>query len=68
MNQSKRELSRYGWRPADPARRPVLFVNPRSGDGKSARAGLAEQAREKGSVQITGPGTCTSRIRPGRTI
>jgi len=48
MNQSKRELSRYGWRPADPARRPVLFVNPRSGDGKAAHARVAERAREKG--------------------
>jgi diacylglycerol kinase family enzyme len=48
MNPSKRQLSRYGWRPADPPRRPVLFINPRSGDGKAARAGLAEQAREKG--------------------
>ena len=26
----------------------MLFVNPRSGDGKAARAGLAEQARAKG--------------------
>jgi diacylglycerol kinase family enzyme len=26
----------------------VLFINPRSGDGKAARAGLAEQARAKG--------------------
>ena len=48
MNPSKRQLSRYGWRSADPPRRPVLFINPRSGDGKAARAGLAEQAREKG--------------------
>jgi diacylglycerol kinase family enzyme len=48
MNPSKRQLSRYGWRPADPPRRPVLFINPRSGDGKAARAGLAERAREKG--------------------
>ena len=46
MNPSKRQLSRYGWRPADPPRRPVLFINPRSGDGKSARAGLAERARD----------------------
>jgi diacylglycerol kinase family enzyme len=46
MNPSKRQLSRYGWRPADPPRRPVLFINPRSGDGKAARAGLAERARE----------------------
>jgi diacylglycerol kinase family enzyme len=57
MNQSKRELSRYGWRPTDPARRPVLFVNPRSGDGKAARAGLAERAREKGiEAVILAPG------------
>ena len=26
----------------------MLFINPRSGDGKAARAGLAEQARAKG--------------------
>src|SRR6478672_11346360 len=57
MNQSKRELSRYGWRPADPARRPVLFVNPRSGDGKAARARVAERAREKGiEAVILAPG------------
>jgi diacylglycerol kinase family enzyme len=42
------QLSRYGWRAADPPRRPVLFVNPRSGDGKAARAGLAERARDTG--------------------
>ena len=47
MNPSKLHLSRYGWRPADPPRRPVLFINPRSGGGKAARAGLAERAREK---------------------
>ena len=40
--------SASGWRPADPSRRPVLFVNPRSGGGKAARAGLAERARERG--------------------
>jgi diacylglycerol kinase family enzyme len=47
MNPSRRQLSRYGWRPVDPPRRPVLFVNPRSGDGKAARAGVAEHARAK---------------------
>jgi diacylglycerol kinase family enzyme len=47
MNPSRRQLSRYGWRPVDPPRRPVLFVNPRSGDGKAARAEVAEQARAK---------------------
>jgi diacylglycerol kinase family enzyme len=57
MNPSQRQLSRYGWRPADPLRRPVLFVNPRSGDGKAARAGLAERAREQGiEVVILTPG------------
>jgi diacylglycerol kinase family enzyme len=57
MNPAKRQLSRYGWRPADPPRRPVLFINPRSGDGKAARARLAEQAREKGiEAVILDPG------------
>ena len=36
------------WAVADRPHRPVLFVNPRSGDGKAARAGLAERARERG--------------------
>src|SRR5208282_1907755 len=48
MNPSQRKLSRYGWRPADPPRRPVLFVNPGSGGGKAAHARVAERAREKG--------------------
>jgi diacylglycerol kinase family enzyme len=57
MNPSQRQLSRYGWRPADPSRRPVLFVNPRSGDGKAARAGVAERARGKGiEAVILAPG------------
>ena len=43
-----RDLSRYGWRAAEPARRPVLFVNPRSGDGRAAQAGLVERAKERG--------------------
>ena len=37
-----------GSKAAIPPNRPVLFVNPRSGGGKAARAGLAEQARERG--------------------
>src|SRR5689334_6421177 len=48
MNQPARQLSRYGWRSADPPGRPVLFINPRSGDGKAARARLAERARDAG--------------------
>jgi diacylglycerol kinase family enzyme len=47
-DRARGQLSRYGWRPADPPRRPVLFINPRSGDGKAARAGLAERARGMG--------------------
>jgi len=41
-------LSRYGWVPAEPPRRPVLFVNPTSGGGKAVRASVAERARERG--------------------
>ena len=45
-----------GWYAVDPAKRPVLFVNPRSGDGKAARAGLAERAGEHGiEVIAAGP-------------
>nr|WP_246324741.1 diacylglycerol kinase family protein [Petropleomorpha daqingensis] len=32
---------------AVPPQRPVLFVNPRSGDGKAARVGLVEQAKAR---------------------
>ena len=39
---------RHGWTPADRLRRPVLFVNPRSGGGKAERAAVAEQALERG--------------------
>ena len=39
--------SRHGWAPAEPLRRPVLFVNPRSGGGKAGRVGLVERARER---------------------
>ena len=36
------------WDPADPPRRPALFVNLKSGGGKAARAGLVDRARERG--------------------
>jgi diacylglycerol kinase family enzyme len=52
MNQPARQLFRYGWRPADPPHRPVLFINPRSGDGKAARARLADRARDMGIEAI----------------
>jgi diacylglycerol kinase family enzyme len=55
--RSRRTLSRYGWTPADPLRRPVLFVNPTSGGGKAVRAGVAERARERGiEVIVLSPG------------
>jgi diacylglycerol kinase family enzyme len=51
-----RRLLRYGWRAAEPARRPVLFVNPRSGGGRAAQAGLVERARERGiNALVLGP-------------
>ncbi|MGZ4115110.1 MAG: hypothetical protein ACXVQT_08560, partial [Actinomycetota bacterium] len=34
--------------PDDPPRRPVLFVNPKSGGGKAARADIVDHARERG--------------------
>jgi diacylglycerol kinase family enzyme len=34
--------------PAERPRRPVVVVNPRSGDGRAARVGLAAAARERG--------------------
>ena len=57
MSPSKRKLRRYGWRAADRPRQPVLFINPRSGGGRAARAGLAERARERGiKAVILAPG------------
>lgn len=38
----------YGWRPADPVRQPVLFLNPRSGGGRAARAELQKRADGRG--------------------
>ncbi len=42
-----------GWSPADPPQRPVLFVNPRSGDGAAARAGVTDRARGLGIDVVT---------------
>ena len=41
-------MKHSGCHGADRPRRPVLFVNPRSGGGKATHAGLAERARELG--------------------
>jgi len=52
-----------GWHMADPPKRPVLFVNPRSGGGKAARARLAERARERGiEVIVAGPDASLARL------
>ncbi|MGY1603535.1 diacylglycerol/lipid kinase family protein [Geodermatophilus sp. SYSU D00815] len=46
--------------PADPPRRPVLFVNPRSGDGRAARVGLLDAARARGIETV--------ELRPGEDL
>ncbi|MGK5683240.1 diacylglycerol/lipid kinase family protein [Actinoplanes sp. URMC 104] len=46
-----------GARPAPAAREPVLFINPRSGDGAAERAGLAAAAAARGIRTVT--------LRPG---
>ena len=57
MSPAREQLSRYGWRPAGRPDRPVLFVNPRSGGGKAAHAGVAARARERGiEVVLLAPG------------
>ena len=58
-SQSRRRRRRRGqapagWKPADPPRRPALFVNPRSGRGAGPR--IAAQARDRGiAVAEFGP-------------
>jgi diacylglycerol kinase family enzyme len=48
---------RAEWERVEPPRRPVLLINPRSGDGKAARAALADRARERGVEPVVlGPG------------
>ncbi len=50
-------MTSSGRQTADPPRRPVLFLNPRSGGGRAARGGLAERARANGIEMIV--------LRPG---
>ncbi len=45
---------------AERPERPVLFINPRSGDGKAARLGLAAEARFRGIEPI--------ELRPGADL
>lgn len=56
---------RSGWQPAAPPQRPVLLINPRSGDGRAARAGLAEHAREQGidAVVVTPEQSLATLVR-----
>jgi diacylglycerol kinase family enzyme len=67
MNMPRTPIgSASGRRPADPPRRPVLFVNPRSGGGTAARAGLAERARERGvEAVILDPGQDLTALARG---
>jgi diacylglycerol kinase family enzyme len=39
---------RDGWQPTEPPERPILFVNPKSGDGTAVHVALADRARERG--------------------
>ena len=58
--------SASAWRPVDPPRRPVLFVNPRSGGGKAARADLGGRARERGiEAVILDPGQDLTALARG---
>lgn len=47
-----RDASSGVWASAPPPRRPVLFVNPRSGGGTAERVGLVERARERGIAVV----------------
>jgi diacylglycerol kinase family enzyme len=63
INPATRDLSRYGWRPMDPPHRPVLLINPRSGDGAAERAGLAGKAADKGiEVIVLTPGDSLAEL------
>jgi diacylglycerol kinase family enzyme len=42
-----------GWQRVEPARRPVLLINPHSGDGTAGRVSLAERARAHGIEPLT---------------
>ena len=53
-------MTHFGFRAADRPRQPVLFLNPRSGDGKATRVGLAEHARDRGIEVIV--------LRPGDSL
>ena len=65
-----RRLSRYGWQAAEPARRPVLFVKPRSGGGRAARQGWSSGHASEGSTPSSSGRTTTcqpSSMKPWPT-
>ncbi|HVQ58997.1 MAG TPA: diacylglycerol kinase family protein [Solirubrobacterales bacterium] len=45
---------------AEPPRHPVLFVNPRSGDGRAEKVGLVEAAKERGLETVV--------LKPGEDL
>jgi diacylglycerol kinase family enzyme len=48
--------SRNGWRPAERPERPVLLINPASGDGRADRAALVDHARKRSiAVKVLQP-------------
>ena len=56
--RSKRSLSR-----ASPPSHPVLFVNPRSGDGRAAKANLVQEAQSRGiETVVLGDGEDLERL------
>lgn len=60
---SDRPSTQQGWSPADPPRRPVLFVNQRSGGGAARRAGVVERARDRGiEVVVLDPGASLATL------
>jgi diacylglycerol kinase family enzyme len=52
MSAAERLRAALGWKPVARPRRPVLFVNPRSGGGTAVRLALPERARELGIEPI----------------
>ena len=52
MSAGERLRAALGWKPVARPRRPVLFVNPRSGGGTAVRLALPQRARELGIEPI----------------
>jgi hypothetical protein len=52
MSAGEQLRAALGWKPVARPRRPVLFVNPRSGGGTAVRLALAQRARELGIEPI----------------